>query len=228
VKPEVVLVVDVETAGGFGSPLVYDLGIVAVERRSGRVVAAHSLIVHDVFFGRADDMRTAYYACKVPTYYRGIRRGEHKVVRLWTAWRIVRDLMEKHNITRVYAYNAKFDWNALDNTLRKISHRRGVTFFPKNTQICDIWHMACQTFMKSRNYRKFCAEHGFVSEAGNYRTSAEVAYAYLTNNPTYTEPHTGLEDVHIERAILHKIIRRKQRVDERIVHNPWRIPQVAA
>ena len=48
----------------------------------------------------------------------------------------------------------------------------------------------------------FATTHGFVSDAGNIQTSAEVAYRFLTNDPDFVESHTGLEDVEIETAIL--------------------------
>lgn len=223
-KRQTVLVVDVETAGGFGCPLVYDLGFAVVEIATGNILEARSLIVHDVFFGMKNKMRTAYYADKVPTYYKGIRSGAHKVVRFATAKRIVSDLMGKYGIHKVYAYNCAFDKGALASTASKTI---GGDFFPANTEYCDIWHMACQTIMRQAGFRKFATANGFISDAGNFRTSAEVCYAYITNEPTFTEEHTGLADVHIEVAILHRVMRQKKRVNHAIVHNPWRIPQVA-
>ena len=222
------LVVDVETAGGFSSPLVYDLGLAVVERLSGRIVESHSLIIREVFFDRKDEMCSAYYANKVPAYFDGIKRGEHRVVRFWTAWRIVRDLMAKYGITRVYAYNCKFDRDALNNTAKIITSGKMHNFFPKGSQFCDIWHMACQTVLSQKAYRKFAIANGFVSDAGNIRTSAECAYAYMVNDANFEESHTGLADVEIEIAILHRVLRQKKRTSEAIVHNPWQIPQRVA
>jgi hypothetical protein len=224
-RKEICLVVDVETCGGFGRPLVYDLGIAAVVRRTGEIIESHSLVLDEIFYGESALMESAYYAEKIPFYHEGISNGAFRVVSVWEAWRIVRRMMEKHNITRVYAYNCAFDKNALNSTMKYHTANKCRNFFPYGTEFCDIWHMACQTVLSQKRYRKFAHAHGFVSEAGNLRTSAECAYAYLTGTPDYVEPHTGLEDVRIETEILSWVLRQKKRISEAIVHNPWRIPQ---
>jgi hypothetical protein len=224
-KREICLVVDVETAGGFKSPLVYDLGVAAVVRSTGEILERHSLIIHEVFFGRSKDMATAYYAEKIPQYLAGIRSGKHRVCRLKTARDIVADMVARHGIKRAYAYNAKFDSNALDSTLRSVWGYR-VSFLPRGVKWCCIWHMACQTILSQKRYRRFAESNGLVSPAGNIRTSAEAAYAYITGNPGYEEPHTGLADVEIEAEIMHMCLRQKKGAKEVLAHNPWKIPQV--
>jgi len=226
-KREVCLVVDVETAGGFKNPLVYDLGVAAVVRSTGEILERHSLIIYEVFCGMPDAMQSAYYAEKIPEYRKGINSGEHRIVRLRTARKIVADMVATYGIKRAYAYNAKFDANALDSTLRSIWGYR-VRFMPRGVKWCDIWHLACTTILSQKRYRKFALANGLVSDAGNLRTSAEAAYAYITNTPGYVEPHTGLADVEIEAAILVKCLRQKKRVTENLVHNPWMIPQRVA
>ena len=222
---EIALVVDVETAGGFDNPLVYDIGIAAVVRATGEILESRSLVVYDVFVGMKNEMQSAYYAEKIPTYNAGIKRGEHDLVRFFTAWGIVREMVAKYGISRVYAYNAGFDRGALDNTLRVVSGGRYRHFMPKGVSWGCIWHMACQTILSQKRYRRFAVKHGMVSAAGNLRTSAEAAYAYMTNNAEFTEAHTGLEDVKIEAAILAYVLRQKKRTSEKIARNPWRIPQ---
>lgn len=223
-KREMCLVVDVETCGGFSSPLVYDIGLAVVERTTGRIVDSWSLIVKEVFYGKSSQMSSAYYAEKIPTYHRDIADGVHYVAGLWQIWRLIRNLQDKYGIRKVYAYNAKFDRDALDNTFRNLTNG-GRHFFPRNMEWCCIWHMACQTILSQKKYRKFAQANGLVSDAGNLRTSAEAAYAYITNTPGYEEPHTGLADVEIETAILHKVLRQKKAAKENITHDPWRIPQ---
>jgi hypothetical protein len=221
-----VLVVDVETCGALGDGKVYDLGFAVVEPKTATIVEMHSLVIPEVFYGMESEMRSAYYADKLPQYVAGIDSGEWTLSTFWNTWNLVRDTMRKYGITKVYAYNCKFDKDALNNTMRVITAGRFSHFFPKGTIFCDIWHMACQSIMSQRNFVKFCNKNGFVSDAGNLRTSAEVCYAYITKNATFEEAHTGLDDVLIEAAILQHIYRQKQkRVNEKIVPNPWRIPQ---
>jgi hypothetical protein len=223
-KKEICLVIDVETAGGFAAPLVYDLGVAAVVRATGEILERHSLVVREVFFDRRDDMASAYYADKLPLYFRGIKNGSFRVVTLRTARNIVGDMVARYGIKRAYAYNAKFDSTALDSTLRQVWGYR-VKFLPRGVKWCCIWHLACASILSQKRYRKFATANGLVSDAGNLRTSAEAAYAYLTGNPTFEEAHTGLADVEIEAEILAYCLRQKGKVREDIVHNPWRIPQ---
>ena len=224
-RKEVALVVDVETAGFFGNCKVYDLGVAAVERTTGKIIESYSFVIHDVFFGMKRDMRTAYYKDKVPTYYAGIRSGEHIVAKFATARKRINALVQKYNVKRAYAYNAKFDRDALNNTLSIVSGGTESEFMPEGVEWCDIWHMACQSLLCQRKYRKFATENNLISDAGNYRTTAEATYAYLTDTPGVEEAHTGLADVRIETVILLAVLRLKKRVDESLVHNPWRIPQ---
>lgn len=222
---EVCLVVDVETCNSLDDPIVYDLGFAVVERATGRIIESHSLIIHEVFFGMSDLMQSAYYANKMPTYYKGIASGEFRVVRFFTAWKMIRDLIRKYRIRRVYAYNMAFDRLALNTTMRYITSSRFRWFFPFGTETCCIWHMACRSILNSRNYRAFCDRHGFVSPKGNYRTSAETAFAYLSGIPHFSEAHTGLEDVEIEIAIMQAVLRRKRRLFEKVFRSCWKVVQ---
>jgi DNA polymerase III epsilon subunit-like protein len=225
-KRENIMILDVETAGGFASPLVYDLGIVVAARTSGEILETRSFVLSDVFVDRPRDMRSAYYAEKIPAYHKAIAAKHMKVVDFWTAWRAIRHLVKKYNIHRVYAYNAAFDIGALNNTMKMVTNGKYRNFLPYGMKVCCIWHMACQTILRQKAYRKFAAKNGFVSEFGNIRTTAEVAYAYITKNPNFVEAHTGLSDAVIENAILHHILRQKKRIDEAVKHNCWRIAQL--
>ncbi|MDY0199273.1 MAG: hypothetical protein RBR68_15835 [Tenuifilaceae bacterium] len=226
-KRENILVVDVETCGDFGSSLVYDLGLAVVERATGRIIESHSLVISDVFYDMPEKMESAYYAAKLPSYHDGIAAGIFKVVNLWEAWRLVRDTIAKYNIRRVYAYNAGFDKNALNFTMRTITAGKYHNFMPRGVKWSCIMNMACQTLFSQPSYLRFAEANGLISEKGNLRTGAEAAYAYITRTPDFEESHTGLADVEIEVAILHKILRQKKRMNEKIDSNAWKIPQKA-
>ena len=65
------LVVDVETANDLENPLVYDIGGVVTDKQ-GRIYESFSFVVRDVFVGEKDLMKSAYYAEKVPEYWRDL------------------------------------------------------------------------------------------------------------------------------------------------------------
>lgn len=218
------MVVDTETCGGLDNPLVYDIGFLIVDSQ-GRIYERRSYVVYEIFWKQKDLMQSAYYAEKLPQYYKGLKTGEWVCKRFFNIRREMLDLLEQYKVKAVCAYNASFDfYRALNNTMAFILNKKKAYFLPFGTEIWDIWRMACNSFLCHRAYDKMAYENEWVSERGNVRTSAERAYAYLTGNEAYEERHTALSDCEIEAEILVKCL--KARVKEReIKMNPWRVPQ---
>lgn len=183
--------------------LVYDLGFVVVDSKTFEEVESASLVISETF----NDIRlmnSAYYANKVLQYRAGIsldNSGDWHMVDALTAYNLVRDTIKKYNVRKVWAYNAKFDQQALNSTVRTYSNGFCGFWFPFKVAICDIWDYAtCIT--ASKPYVRWAISHGCVSAKGNPQTSAEVVYRYLTRNSDFIESHTALSDARIECAIL--------------------------
>lgn len=221
------LVLDVETANGFASPLTYDVGY-AICDKHGTIYHEKSYIVFDVFYKMPHCMSTAYYAEKIPTYLADIKGKKHEVARFAKIWKEVNDLIIQYQVKHVYAYNANFDRNALNVSLRYLSKSMFRHFFPKTVKVHCIWHIACQTIFQQKSFFKFAIKNGLISDAGNIRTSAEVAYAYITDQPNFQEDHTGLEDVRIEVQILAYCIRQKKAMNKKPFRNCWKLPNDTA
>ena len=194
--------------------LVYDFGF-AVCDKQGRVYEKHSFIIKEIFFGMKDLMKTSYYADKLPQYYEEIRNGKRKVVSLYEARKILADVMKKYNTNIFVAHNARFDDNALKVTERYTTKSKYRYFLPFGTEVWDTMKMASDTICKQKTYKKFCEENGYLTKNGRVRKTAEILYRYITKNNDFTESHTGLEDVMIEKEILahcfrqHKAMRKK-------------------
>lgn len=197
------------------SCLVYDLGISVIDYK-GRRYEDHSLIINEIFFGERELMKSAYYAEKLPQYFKDIAIGKRKVVRLFTARKLIKELMEKYDTNVVIAHNARFDYNSLNTTLRYLTKSQYRYFFPKGTEIWCTQKMARQVVCKSPMYRVFCETHGFFTKTGRLPQTAEVLYRYITNNPTFVESHTGLEDVQIEAVIFAYCVAKKQRMIKKL------------
>lgn len=221
------LVLDVETANSTEDALVYDLGYVVCDKK-GNIYEADSFIVSDIFFEEADLMKSAYYATKIPKYLEGIKARAFNVVTFKQAREQLLNAMKKYKVEAVCAYNANFDYTALNTTQRWLTKSKYRFFLPYGTKVYCIWHMACQLICTQKAYIKFCLENGFVSPSGNIKTSAETVYAYMTNNANYDENHTGLEDVLIETKILAKCFSQHKRMEKNINRFCWRIPQTKA
>lgn len=89
----------------------------------------------------------------------------------------------------------------------------------------DIWALACEYIMDSDEYRDFACDEGWITDSGKYyKTSAEVAYRFLSRNREFVEAHTALDDAEIESEILASIIRKdKKKLKMGIVAFPFRI-----
>ena len=214
-----ILVIDVETAGDFSNPLVYDIGYKIIDR-AGTEYATRSFIINEIFDNKIL-MDRAYYSKKIPLYYDKIRKKQIFPVSFFVAREILLQDIEKFEVKIIAAYNTAFDIGTLKNTAEKLTGQDWFTFFPKNLEYWDIWNMFCDSIAQRNTFRKFCIENNFISDAKNLRTSAEVAYRYFKKNTDFKEEHTGLADVKIETDLLLWILRQKKKVTKGIESNPW-------
>lgn len=206
------LMIDTETAGDLDSPLVYDLGMQVIDKR-GNVYAEYNLVISDVFYGMPALMNTAYYAEKLPSYYREIDRGERVVVTWEYAQSLVKFLCDFYKIKAIVAHNARFDYTACNNTTSTVKGFKSY-FFPYGIPIWCTLTMARQTVGRQKTYVEWCKNNGYTTRNGAPRLTAEVLYRYLSRNKDFIEKHTALEDVKIEKEIFvwimrqHKAMRR--------------------
>ena len=221
---EVKVTLDIETANTTDDALAYDIGFVA-HHNDGTILERHSYIIRDVFCDMADLMQSAYYSHKIPEYLESIDNGERAVVTLYEARKALHDVCKRYNVKVIMAYNAAFDTKGLNTTQRYLTKSAYRWFFPYGVKVECIWHMACQTICSQKKYYDFCHEHGFVSKSGNIQTSAEVVYAFLTNNPDFEEEHKGLDDVLIETYIFTECRKKHKKMNRNINRACWRIPQ---
>ena len=221
-----VLVLDIETANIAEDALAYDVGF-AVADKKGNIYETHSYMVAEMFLDAYNKplMDTAYYAKKLPKYWKDYSAGKRKLASILTIRRIVQQVMKKYDITDVFAYNANFDKSGLDRTVRYLTKSNVRFFFPYNTKIHCIWNMATQVICQQKTYFEKAIAHNWISEKGNLQTSAEVVFAYISGNPDFQEEHTGLEDVTIETKIMAKCFAQHKKMRTNIDRRCWAIPQ---
>lgn len=223
-KRKYFLIIDTETCGSIERPLVYDCGA-QIRDLQGNVYESGSWVVYDIYAKERELMKTAYYAEKIPQYEKDLKAGQRKMVKLYTVRSIILNWMNKYNVEAVCAYNTGFDVRALNNTQRHVTDNKYRYFFPRDTKYIDIWNMAVSSFFQSPAYYKFAYEHDHVSDKGNVRTNAEVAYSFIMGGIDFVESHTALEDVEIEAQIFLYCWKKTKPCDREITTNPWRKPQ---
>lgn len=195
------LTIDTETANGFDDPIVYDIGG-CIHDKKGNVMETFSFIIYETFYGMKDLMKSAYYANKIPMYQKEIEEGKRQVVRYATAKKYIRTLCEKYNVKAIIAHNARFDYRSTTRTQRYLTKSFNRYFLPYGIPIWDTLKMAQDTICKQWAYKEWAYTHGYMTKNGRVRATAEILYRYISGNWEFSENHTGLEDVLIEKEIF--------------------------
>jgi len=207
-------VFDTETANGLDDPIMYDFGFAIVDKR-GKVYDTRSMIIREVFYGMRDLMKSAYYANKIPQYEKDIANGQRKVVSLYEAKKIFNDVCKEYNVKACIAHNARFDYRSTSKTQRYLTKSKYRFFLPYGVELWDTMKMANDTICKQVHYKEWCHDNGYLTKRGVVRKTAEILYRYISGEHDFSESHTGLEDVMIEKEIFahcmrqHKPMRKK-------------------
>lgn len=194
------LVLDTETANGFGDPMVYDFGFALVDA-FGTVYAVGSYVVRNIFYWQKGMMKTAFYADKIPQYREDIANGSRQVVNLEYIRKVVCSLCEKYDCA-LCAHNHRFDYRALTATQRYTTKSANREFFPSDVEFVDTLNLAKSLLENDREYYVWCFRHNALTKNDKPRFTAEILYRYITGEDDFVESHTGFEDVMIEKEIL--------------------------
>jgi hypothetical protein len=215
--------IDTETCNGLvddegkvdlSQSLVYDIGWQVVDRK-GNVYRKRSFVVAEIFLDR-DLMKGAYYADKIPQYWKDIKEGKRILTSLYKIRKTFLSDRKQYKCLKVFAHNAYFDYNALNNTIRLITGSRCRWFMPYCVEWWDTLKMARDVFSKNKKYSDYCQKNGYLTahKVPQNRLTAEILWKYLSDNPDFEESHTGLEDVEIETEIMAYCLKTKRNVNK--------------
>ena len=211
------LTIDTETANNMDNPFVFDIGG-AIHDKQGNVMETFSFIVKEVFYGMPDLMAECFYQSKLPMYRAQIEQGFRQVKSWYEIRTHVHKLCDKYSVKAIIAHNMRFDYRSTNTTQRYLTYSKYRYFFPKDIPLWDTLSMARDTIVKQKTYIRFCENNGYCMKNGKPRATAEILYRYITNNVDFTESHTGLEDVLIEKEIFVKCIRQHKKMKR----SPWK------
>lgn len=226
------LIIDTETAPTHKSKrpdgslsLVYDMGGVVRNTKTGEIVHSFSFVIADTFYNNRM-MQSAYYAHKLPQYHAGIASNDWLTVSFKYAYDYINSLISSYGIRTVWAYNAKFDIATLDNSIYFYSNGWIDKFFPATVTLKDIW-ARCSNITGSEKFVQYCFDNGYLSEKGNPQTKAEIVYRFLTQNDDFIEAHTARSDAEIEAYILTCAQHNKKKA-RRGIGDGWRAASATA
>ena len=211
------LTIDTETANNIDNPFVFDIGG-AIHDKQGNVMETFSFIVKEVFYGMPDLMAECFYKSKLPTYRAQIEQGFRQVKSWYEIRTHIHKLCDKYSVKAIIAHNMRFDYRSTNTTQRYLTYSKYRYFFPKDIPLWDTLSMARDTIVKQKTYIRFCENNGYCTKNGKPRATAEILYRYITNDVDFTESHTGLEDVLIEKEIFVKCIRQHKKMKR----SPWK------
>ena len=211
------LTIDTETANNMDNPFVFDIGG-AIHDKQGNVMETFSFIVKEVFYGMPDLMAECFYQSKLPMYRAQIEQGFRQVKSWYEVRTHVHKLCNKYSVKAIIAHNMQFDYRSTNTTQRYLTYSKYRYFFPKDIPLWDTLSMARDTIVKQKTYIRFCENNGYCTKNGKPRATAEILYRYITNDVNFTESHTGLEDVLIEKEIFVKCIRQHKKMKR----SPWK------
>ncbi len=213
-------VFDTETIG-LKEKFTYDLGLVIIGKRGAPLFKKRWIIAE--VMNIPNITKKAFYGEKIATsniykYSKSVSFAQARFE--------FRELLDRFDVNMLTAYNLNFDKGALTDTL-EFTGLNG-KFLHKAISYFDLWNACCNSFFKQKQYQNMAIEHDWISPAGNFRTNAEVAYRFITKNPSFVEEHTALEDAVIEAEILQEVLRQKKKREiNSIIWHPWRKAQVA-
>ncbi|MCQ2740407.1 MAG: hypothetical protein MJ237_09335 [bacterium] len=190
-----IVVFDTETTS-LEKPFCYNIGYVIANTDNGEVYCKKDFVVEQVWHNPML-FTTAYYADKRPLYVTAMRAHKSNLNKFGHICQaMIRDF-KAYNVEGAYAYNSPFDdkvftfncdWFKCNNPF-------------DNIPIFDIRGYAHE-FIVNDTFKKFCDEHEYYTATGNYSTTAETLYRFLTRDNEFVEAHTALADSEIEFEIL--------------------------
>lgn len=194
------VVFDTETTS-LDKPFTYNIGYVILSENFEEL-ARHDFVVEQIWHN-LPLFSSAYYADKRPIYINRMRSRQAIMDKFGYICKLMRKEFKEFGVTAAYAYNSKFDERVFDfncDWFKVINPFESIPIF-------DIrGYVHC--FMIDRNFMEFCEENSLFSETGNYSTSAQTLFRYVSKDTEFEEEHTALADSVIEAQILAECIAR--------------------
>lgn len=197
-----IVVFDTETTS-LEKPFVYNIGYTIINTDTKECLARKEFVVEQVWTNK-ELFCSAYYANKRPLY---VSRMRGRAIRMekfgYITQEMIRDF-KAYEIEQAYAYNSDFDEKVFEfncEWFKCINPFELVNIF-------DIRGYAHEFICNEGDFQTFCEEHGYLTDSGNYSTTAETLFRFVSGNTEFDEEHTALADSEIEGEILFDCVNR--------------------
>ncbi len=191
-----IMVFDTETVN-LNKPFCYNIGYVIYNTDTDKMLAQKDFVVEQIWHN-VPLFSTAYYANKRPIYVSRMKARKTKMNKFgYICKEMIRDL-NTFNVEYAYAYNAPFDEKVFEYNCDYFKCNNPFDTVP----ILDIRGNVHNSIAFNQVYKNFCEQYNRFTEKGNYSTTAESVYQYITGVIDFEEEHTALADSVIELEIL--------------------------
>lgn len=190
------MVFDTETTS-LNKPFCYNIGYCVFDTDNNEIVLKKDFVVEQIWHN-IPLFSTAYYANKRPLYIKSMRAKKSKMEKFGYITREMYRTIKLYSIESAYAYNSSFDEKVFNFNC---DFFKVINPFD-NVNIFDIRGMVHNKIAYNPDFQIFCETHNLFTESGNYSTTAETIYKYITNQIDFVEEHTALADSEIETEIL--------------------------
>lgn len=190
-----IVVFDTETTD-LKKPFCYNVGYLIADSDSKEILLRREFCAEQTW-SNLQLFQSAYYADKRPLYVNRMR--QHKIV--LDKWGYIMQQMKRDfaafEVAGAYAYNAPFDDGVFQYNCDWFKTQNPFDNIP----IFDIRGYVHQ-FLVDETFKKFCEDNEYFTESGNYSTTAETLFRYISGDYNFNEEHTALADSEIEFEIL--------------------------
>lgn len=211
-KERYLMFIDTETIGTLNvkeSVLPFEIGMKIFDLESKKVVREKSYLVRK-FFNNKYIMLSTFSATKYPNYFEKLQNDKrYKTMSVNDISKDIEKNVQRYNVKIMVAHNGNFDKTAMARLFEDF----GVDNPFENIDLLDTQEIS-KVITFSKAYTEFCLANKdrlnsvkdscFITNSGRVRITAQAIYCYITQNPTFEEAHTGLEDIDIEIEIFKK------------------------
>lgn len=211
----ITLIFDTETINALNNLDMFDFGYVVLDNE--KIIDKGSYLVKEVY--GTDLFQRAYYYEKNSEEY--VKKLEQKTIEIKTVAEIrdiLNGLFKIYKIDVIAGFVIKFDIRVLNFNFKKYlgaTSEISISKLSEKCKIVDIGLLFANKYAKIKDYKDFCMLNGYMTEKGNYKTTAEVIYRFITGKNEHSEEHTGMNDCIEEGEIFSSVMKE---IDFSITH----------
>lgn len=191
-----IVVFDTETID-LEKPFCYNIGYVIYSTDEDCIVLRREFVVEQVWHNPML-FTTAYYTNKRELYVSRMKARKIVMDKFgYICQQMIRDF-KTYEIAYAYAFNSSFDKKVFEWNCEWFKCNNPFD----NIEILDIRGCVHEFVAHSKAFQDFCERQERFTESGNYSTTAETLFQYITGNSEFKEEHTAYADSEIELEVL--------------------------